>query len=52
MSRKIAQAVLNLKQGEIIALKFPDLRVTVERTESDVYLISQEAISKRQLVSV
>ncbi len=42
MSRKLAKAVIKLKQGETIALKFPDLRVTVERTESDVYLISQE----------
>ena len=42
MSRKIAKAVLNLEQGETIALKFPDLRVTVERTERDVYLISQD----------
>ena len=26
MSRKTAQAVLNLEQGETIALKFPDLK--------------------------
>lgn len=42
MSKKIAEAVLSLEQGETIALKFPDRRVTIERTESDVYLINQE----------
>lgn len=42
MSRKLAKAVLNLDHGERIALKFPDFRVTIERTESDIYLIRQE----------
>lgn len=42
MSKKLADAVLSLEHGETIALKFPDRRVTIERTESDVYLINQE----------